>query len=221
MIVGDFVHRYLDPGDSLGELLFGLIMALTLTLGARLLSQNSELQPHDLVVALIGCNIAWGVIDAVLYLLGAIFYRNRRIHFVRRLKAAASEQEAMEAIREEFDLEDEPIKSEADRASFHKTVLELLRHGRTERAHLRGQDFAAAGLIVILVSATSLPGVVPFLLIEDDYLALRVANLVQVVLLFLIGFRWARHTGANPWWTGLIIVLLGLSLVAVSVSLGG
>ena len=28
------------------------------------------------------------------------------------------------------------------------------------------------------------------------------ANLIQVCLLFLVGFRWARHTGANPWFTG-------------------
>ena len=34
-MIANFVHRYLDPVDSLGELLFGLIMALTLTLGAR------------------------------------------------------------------------------------------------------------------------------------------------------------------------------------------
>ena len=32
-----FVGRYLDPTESLGEVLFGLIMALTFTLGAGLI----------------------------------------------------------------------------------------------------------------------------------------------------------------------------------------
>jgi hypothetical protein len=33
-----FIDRYLDPSESLPELLFGLIMSFTITAGARLLS---------------------------------------------------------------------------------------------------------------------------------------------------------------------------------------
>jgi VIT1/CCC1 family predicted Fe2+/Mn2+ transporter len=191
-----FLHRYLDPADSLGELLFGAIMALTFTLGAR-------------------------IIDAVLYLIGTLFYRNQRIHFVRRLKAAASDQEALAAIREEFDLEDEPIESDRDRATVYAVALDLLKRGRTRRADLRRSDYIAALLIAILVALTAIPGTVPFLLIEDDTLALRTANVVQIALLFVVGFTWARNTGASPWKTGLAIVLLGVGLVVVSLALGG
>lgn len=220
-MIRDFVHRYLDPSETLAELLFGLIMALTLTLGARLLSQNAELQPVELAVALIGCNIAWGVIDAVLYLLGSIFSRNQRIHLVRKLRAVRSDAEAIATIREEFDLEDEPALSDEDRAAFHRVVTDILLHAAPERARLRSRDYVAALLVVLLVSATALPGVLPFLLISDGYLALRAANLVQTCLLFWVGFRWARYTGANPWWTGSMIALLSLGLVGVSLALGG
>ncbi len=220
-MIGNLVHRYLDPEDSLAELLFGLIMALTFTLGARLVSQASDIQPRELVVAMIGCNVAWGVIDAVLYLIGILLYRNRRILFVRRLKAAATDQQALDAIRKEFDLEDEPAIPDADRATLHRTLLEILRHARTERAHLRGQDFVAALVIAILVSATAVPGILPFFVVDNDYTALRVANVVQICLLFAVGFRWAHHTGASPWRTGLSMVLLGLALVGVALALGG
>jgi VIT1/CCC1 family predicted Fe2+/Mn2+ transporter len=71
------------------------------------------------------------------------------------------------------------------------------------------------------VSLTALPGVLPFLLLDDGYLALRVANLLQIVLLFFVGFRWARYTGANPWRAGILIVMLGVALVTVAVLLGG
>ena len=54
------IHRYLDPDESLGELLFGLIMALTVTLGVRLLSTPEAMPPHQLAAALVGCNVAWG-----------------------------------------------------------------------------------------------------------------------------------------------------------------
>jgi hypothetical protein len=220
-MIASFIHRYLDPVDSLGELLFGLIMALTLTLGVRLLSQRPDIDPQELVGAMVGCNIAWGIIDAVLYLLGSVFSRNQRIHFVRKLRAATSEAEAMAAIRDEFGLEDEPAMPEEDRAAFHRVVLDILRHASTERAHLRLQDYQAAAIIAVLVSLTAIPGVLPFLFLDDGYQALRLANLIQIALLFFVGFRWARHTGANPWRTGLVIVVLGVGMVAVAVALGG
>ena len=217
----DFIHRYLDPADSLGELLFGLIMTLTVTLGAWLLSQNSKIAAGELAATMIGCNIAWGIIDAVLYLIGSVFSRNRRVHFVRKLRATTDEATAMATIREEFGLEDEPVMQEADRAAFHRVVLDIMRHASAERAHLRRQDFQAAGVIVLLVSLSAVPGALPFVVLEDSHLALRLANLVQVGLLFFVGFEWARHSGANPWRIGMTIVGLGLGLVLVSVLLGG
>ena len=220
-MLSKFIHRYLDPADSLGELLFGLIMSLTLTLGARLLSQRPDIDPRELVVALIGCNVAWGIIDAVLYLLGSVFSRNKRVHFVRRLKAAKDQGEAMAIIRDEFGLEDEPDMSEGDRAAFHRVVLDIMKRAGTKRARLRREDLQAALAIVLLVSLTALPGILPFLFLEDGYLALRVANLIQVGLLFFVGYRWAEHTGANPWRTGFGIVALGVTMVLISVALGG
>src|SRR5512143_502427 len=96
------IDRYLDPSESLLEILFGLIMALTMTAGARLLLDPATVDPLELMVALVGCNIAWGVIDAVFYLLGSLFNRNRRVRFVRRLQATTSDDQAIALIREEF-----------------------------------------------------------------------------------------------------------------------
>jgi hypothetical protein len=220
-MLANFIHRYIDPTDSLGETLFGLIMALTITLGARLLSQATEFDPRELVVAMIGCNVAWGVIDAVLYLIGSVFSRNRRVQFVRKLRAATNDVEAMAAIREEFGLEDEPVLSDADREAFHRLVLDIMRHAGTERAHLRLQDYQAALVIALVVSLTAVPGVLPFLFIADGHLALVVANTIQICLLFFVGYRWASHTGSSPWRTGLLILALGIGLVVVAVALGG
>lgn len=220
-MLGRFLNRYIDPVDSLGEALFGLIMALTITLGARLLSQATEFDPRELIAAMLGCNVAWGVIDAMLYLIGSVFRRNQRVQFVRKLRSARDDREAMAAIRDEFGLEDEPPLADADRESLHRLILDVLRHAGTERAHLRLQDYQAALAIIMLVSLTAVPGVLPFLFLQDGYLALDLANFMQVCLLFLVGYRWASHTGANPWRTGAMIVGLGIGLVAVAVALGG
>ena len=141
-------------------------------------------------MALVGCNVAWGIIDAVFYLLGARFNRNRRVQFVRRLQATASEAEAFEAIREEFGLEGEPPMREEDRAAFYTSLLQMLRHAGTDRAHLRREDFVAALLTVLLVAATAIPGVLPLLLFDHAHKALRIANMLQICLLFGIGYVW-------------------------------
>lgn len=220
MIVA-FIHRHVSPPEAVGELLFGLIMALTLTLGAGLVGEAEKLTPLELSLALIGCNVAWGIIDAVLYLLGSVFNRNLRIQFVRRLKAAPTRQEALRAIREEFELDDEPVPPGANRTAFDEAVLGLIKPANTDRARLRSSDFASAAVVVLLVSVTALPGVLPLLLVHDPQLGLRLANLVQVCLLFLVGHRWARLSGASPVRTGLVIVVLGVALVLVAVLLGG
>ena len=54
-------ERYLDPATSLGEILFGLIMTLTFTLGAGLIIEEEGREgARQLLIATIGCNIALG-----------------------------------------------------------------------------------------------------------------------------------------------------------------
>lgn len=224
-LVSSLVHRHLDPVESAGELLFGLIMTLTMTLGARLLAQRDDLDAHELALALIGCNAAWGVIDAALYLLGSTFTRNRRVQLLRRLKAAASERQALEIIREELGLDgrrqSQPANAEQDRAAIDSGLLALIRSAEPRRARLRARDFAAAATIAVLVAVTALPGAVVLLIVKEPVLALRLCNAVQIVLLFGIGFAWAHYSGANPWRAGMLVALLAVALVGVAVALGG
>jgi len=220
MIAG-FFRRYLDPSETLLEVLFGLIMALTITTGARLLSERTDIVGIELALALLGCNVAWGIIDGAFYLLGTIFNRNRRVEFVKRLQAAAGETEALSAVRDEFGLEDEPPLRAEDKAALHASLLQLFKHARTTRAQLRSDDWMGAILIVILVSATALPGLIPLLLIQDGFAALRVANALQIGLLFFVGYWWAGYSGGNRWLTGSAIAALGTALVLLAVPLGG
>ena len=53
-----FVPRYLDPASRLGEVLFGLIMVLSVTLTEGLSVAESETGASQLLRAAIGCNLA-------------------------------------------------------------------------------------------------------------------------------------------------------------------
>ena len=216
------IHRYVDPGDTLGEVLFGLIMALTIISGAEIFSAPSELDAHQLVLAVVGCNLAWGVIDAVLYVLGSMFYRSQRARFFRGLRIARSEAEALAAIQEEFGLEDEPLAvAPEDRVRLYRSILALSVHAAPARVKLRRRDFVSAFLVFVLVSATALPGVIPLLLLDNSYLAIRVSNAVLILLLLVVGYWWAHYTDARPWRAALVILLLGMTMVSVAVTLGG
>jgi len=216
------IYRYLDPGETLGEVLGGLIMALTFTLGARVFAADKQLEAHELVVAIIGCNIAWGVIDATLFVLNSLFYRGRHARFFRALKNTRSETEALAALEEEFGLEDEPLAAHPeDRARLYQSLLALSTRATPARKGLRRQDFIAAAIVFALVSATAVPGVIPLLLLADSNLALQVSNWLLILMLFVVGCWWGRYTDASPWRVGLTAMLLGMFMVLVAVILGG
>src|SRR5262245_56568827 len=105
MSLSSAITRYLEPGEALGEALFGLIMALTFAVGARLVTNQTALETRALILAAIGCNVAWGVIDATLFVMGGLFHRSRRARFFRSLRNARNDEEALAWLQEEFALD--------------------------------------------------------------------------------------------------------------------
>jgi len=212
----------IDPGDALGEVLFGLIMALTFTVGSRLLFSKEGLDVPELIVATIGCNVAWGIIDAVLFVLGTVFYKSRRVRVFRQIKTAGSEQDAISALRKEFPLDSEPyVAASADEEALYRAMLDLARRGSPAKLRLSMDDLVAAIVVFLLVSATSLPAVIPFFLIDNADVALRTSNFLLIALLFLTGCAWARFSDAKPLHAGMTMTCLGLMLVGIAIALGG
>ena len=64
----------LDPISRYAEILFGLLMVLTFTGGFNAL-EAGRAEVRDLLIAGIGCNIAWGMIDAIVYLITTLAER--------------------------------------------------------------------------------------------------------------------------------------------------
>jgi len=64
--------------EGISEILFGLIMVLTLTCSFSVAEANRR-PVHDMLLAAVGCNFAWGAIDAVFYLLARFSEQGRGI----------------------------------------------------------------------------------------------------------------------------------------------
>src|SRR6478735_4437751 len=64
-IAGQNREPLLSPVDRVSEMLFGLFMALTFV-GVVSVAQGGREQIHDMFVAALGCNLAWGLVDAIM-----------------------------------------------------------------------------------------------------------------------------------------------------------
>ena len=214
--------RYLQPNESLTEIVVGLIMVLTFTLAASVVSGGGQDGARAALLGAIGCNTAWGIIDAVLYIMDSVFVRNRRARLARVIASVPDEPTAVAAIGRELDPALAAVTTVAERERLYRSIRDGLAHGRLPpRTGLLREDIAGAIAVFCLAVATALPAVLPLLLIDDPWLALRMSNLFVVGLLFLVGYQWAKHVDANPWLTGLGLMALGLALVAVAIPLGG
>jgi hypothetical protein len=206
----------------MGEILFGLIMTLTFTLAAGIVIQEEGRDgARAMLIAILGCNLAWGIIDGVLYVLGQVFERGRLRRIGFHLRQATSDSEARRMVADELDETLTSMTDESTRHSLYQSIVERARSApqmvnRVRRADLLGG--LAAGWLVF---ACSFPAVLPFLLLDDPRMALRVSNAILLGLLFFVGWRWARHTLAKPWIAGVTFLLVGLLLVALAIPLGG
>lgn len=215
-------EKYLDPGTSLGEVLFGLIMTLTFTLGAGLIIEEEGREGvRQLLIATIGCNIAWGIIDGTLYLAGQLFDRGR-LRKVMQVVRDASDATATAAVANELDGLLENVTSADERKELYARIAKNIRStSPAGPGQLTRADWLGGLASFWLVFMASLPAAIPFLLIDDPSVALRVSNGVLVALLFLAGYRWARYTIGRPWVAGLCFLLGGLGMVWIAVALGG
>lgn len=215
-----FIRRTLDPADRLGEVLFGLIMALAI-IGAVRVSEEA-VSNRSLLIAILGCNLAWALVDGVMYVLVAIFERGRKVQLIQKVQATAADDAAVQAIREELDPMIGTLAPESALRGFYGEVLKALRGGASPvKAGMATDDLLGGGAVALLILLATVPILIPFLLIPETTRAVRIAEFICVALLFMLGFRWGRIVGTNPWKVGAGLTLIGLVLVAMTVLLGG
>lgn len=218
-----FVTRYLDPGSSLGEVLFGLIMTLTFTLGAGIIIEEEGLAGvRALLLATIGCNIAWGVIDGALYVVGQVFDRGRLLRLDQQIRDTPDPAAARRLVAGELDEMLERVTTSDEREALYGRIAEHVRERETpRRGRVTRDDLMGALVCFWLVFFASIPAAIPYLFIDDPWVALRVSNGVLLFLLFYAGYAWAKYTVANPWISGFSFLVGGLAMVVIAILLGG
>lgn len=217
-----FASRHLDPASHMGEILFGLIMTLTFTLAAGIVIQEEGREgAREMLIGILGCNLAWGIIDGVLYVLGQVFDRGRIRRIGFHMRQSASDDEARRMVAAELDETLEPMTDEPARRNLYDAIVERVRRVPAAPNPVTRDDILGALAACWVVFACSIPAVLPFLFLDDPRFALRVSNAILIGLLFFVGWRAALHTLVRPWLAGLGFMLIGVLLVALAIPLGG
>src|SRR5437764_15040684 len=89
--------RVLEPIDRVSEILVGLIMVLTFT-GSLSIAEAGRDDVRTMLIGALGCNLAWGIIDGVLYLMGCLAEKGRGLLTFRAVRKAADTKEAQRHI---------------------------------------------------------------------------------------------------------------------------
>src|SRR3954451_1113252 len=90
-------RRVLEPIDRVSEVLFGLIMVLTFT-GSLSVAEAGHEDVRTMLIGALGCNLAWGIIDGVLYLMGCMAEQGRGLHMFHAVRKATNPTEAQRII---------------------------------------------------------------------------------------------------------------------------
>ena len=207
----------LDPIDRVSEVIFGLLMALTFTGSLSVASAGRE-DVRTMMIAALGCNLAWGLADAVMYLVRTVTERTRKRTLLAQLRAAdaaAGQRLVADALPPRIADTVEPATLEAVR----RRLVEL--PSEPARSLLGARDFKGALGVFLLVVLATFPVVIPFLVFRETALALRVSNALSLAMLFIAGWALARYAGGSPWRGGAAMAVTGAVLIGASIALGG
>jgi hypothetical protein len=207
----------LSPVSRVSEMLFGLFMALTFVGAVSVTESGKEVQA--VLAAALGCNLAWGLVDAVMYLVTTITDRGRLLTLMHSVRSATNAETGRSLIRGAL--------SQHVAALVTDTEIEAIR-GRIvasppmpKRPKLKLDDLLAALAVFLIVVAATFPVAIPFMIIDDIGLAKAISRAIALVMLFFGGLALGRYAGYGSWKTGLMMAGLGAALVTAVMALGG
>nr|HET7858168.1 hypothetical protein [Caldimonas sp.] len=208
----------LHPVDRIMELLFGLLMALSFT-GAMSVAQSGREEVRELFITALGCNLAWGLVDAVMYLVRTVVARGRSLTLMRSVRSAADARAGRAVIEGELSTVAAGLVSQSEVEAIRGRIVALPEP--EARARLNGADLLAALAIFVVVVVSTFPVVVPFALMHDVGAAKNASRLIALVMLFLAGLALGRYAGYGAWRAGVSMAVLGVLLVGAIKALGG
>jgi VIT1/CCC1 family predicted Fe2+/Mn2+ transporter len=193
-------------------------MVLTFTSSISV-AEGGAAEMRTVLAGAIGCNLAWGIVDAAMYLIAAFAERARGLATLRALRGGSGHDAGQRLLREALPPMVVAVLTPLDVETMRQRLTRMPEPSAL--ASLNRADFLGAAGVFLLVFLSTFPVVVPFLVIREVTVALRASNAVGIVMMFAAGWSLGRFAGRSGWRTGLGMVALGIALVGVTMALGG
>ncbi|WP_444813108.1 hypothetical protein [Variovorax saccharolyticus] len=208
----------LSAVDRISEMLFGLLMALSFV-GAVSVTEAGREEIRVMFVAALGCNLAWGLVDAVMYLVRTVANRGRWLTLVRSVRAAPDEQAGRAVLARSLSPDVAGLFSAVEVEAIRVRIL--AQPALPARPTLGWGDLRAAAAVFGFVVVATFPVVLPFALMQDVATAKNVSRAIALAMLFLGGLGLGRYAGYGSWKLGFLMAGLGTLLVGAIKALGG
>jgi hypothetical protein len=208
----------LDTDDRVSEILTGVIMILTFTCTFSVMKSDST-SVIDLLKGGICSTMAWGFIDAIMYLFMTLIDKEHNLTFLNFVRKSKDVNKIHQVIYDSLPETLSKVMQPDEIEALRKKTLLLPEPAIMYR--LKFSDYITAGGIFLLVFFATIPISVPFILIRDIQLAMRVSNATALVMMFFCGMVLGKYIGRNRFILGLMTSLIGVALVSITIILGG
>jgi len=218
MTLADHIGRYWAGA----EVIYGVIIAMTFTSVLRGNPAVLEQFLGKTILSALFCCISWGIADGLFYSWERGYIIRQENTILQFSQLANEHESAVSYIREQLDdtilrnIPDEP------RLKLYEKLVDYL-SGIDTRGKLSINEAFSIMLGTCIRSAgAGLIIVIPFFVIPDVQLALRISNLAGIILLFGVGYSRARGRSLLPRIaSGFGTSLIGIIIAGITIVLGG
>jgi hypothetical protein len=207
----------LGPVERVSEMLFGLFMAVTFVGAISAASPSTEIRA--MFWAALGCNLAWGLVDAVMYLVRNLTERGKTLSLALAVRSAPDAETGRQHVERALSKVAAKLISPAEIEAIRARIVALPE--LPKRPSLDRRDALAGLAIFCIVVLATFPVVLPYLLISDVDTAKIVSRVLTLSMLFAGGLALGRYAGTGSLRVGFSMMALGTAVIVAIMALGG
>jgi hypothetical protein len=210
-------QHLLEPPERIAEVMFGLIMVLTFTCSLSV-NRSGRDEVRQMIKGAFACNVAWGIIDGIFYLMDSLSVRGHTIATLHKVREATDPKQAHQVIANAVHPVLALVLAEGD--------LEVMRQKLNRlpipaRPLLTARNWRGAFGVMLMVLLATLPPILPFAFVSNLRVALRLSSVVAIAMLFGLGYAYGLYAHHRPWGWAFSMVVLGGAMVWLTIALGG
>jgi len=204
-------------------MLCGVIMVLVMIgyLKLSLVQEGFEFKKIMMLVPL-GCTAAWGIIDGIMYVLLNLRERGKKSKLLSLIKSQKDENEAFALIKNEFVSPLFDVLDKETQMNIFREVVKRLTDTTIEKPKgISKNDLRIVTTTFLIVLSAGAPLIIPFILLNDVLLAIRISHIIGLIMLFCIGYWWAKLASRHKIRSAIGLTLLGVAIVVMTQTLHG